>query len=78
MLLESKRAKTVCTKTLHAVDMRGRLALVRGEVELGCLGRITLTAVFGIRGCVLVLATPAPRVTHVGNYARKSVGMKDW
>jgi hypothetical protein len=41
--------------------------LVRSKVQLGRLGRITLTVVFGMLGCVLVPTTPAPRVAHVGN-----------
>jgi hypothetical protein len=47
--------------------MRGRLALVRGKVQLGRYKRITLTVVFGMLGYVLVPITPAPRVAHVGN-----------
>jgi hypothetical protein len=58
--------------------MRARLALVRGEVQLGRLGRNKLTVVFGMLGYVLVPTAPAPRMAHVGNWACKSVGMKSW
>jgi hypothetical protein len=47
--------------------MRGRLTLVRCEVQLDRLGRITLAVVFGMLGYVLVPTTPAPRAAHVGN-----------
>jgi hypothetical protein len=47
--------------------MRGRLASVKGKVQLGLYGRITLTVVFGMLGYVLVQTTTAPRVAHVGN-----------
>jgi hypothetical protein len=58
--------------------MRGRLALLRGEVQLGRFGRITLTVVFGMLGYLLVPTTPAPRVAHVRILAGKSIGMKNW
>jgi hypothetical protein len=40
-----KNAHDAGLNKLHTANMRGRLALVRGEVELGRLGRITLTVV---------------------------------
>jgi hypothetical protein len=78
MYLESKRVKTHMRfgQILHVVSRRGRLALVRGEVQLGRLGRITLRVAFGMFGYLLVPTTPAPRVARVGNHACKSVEMK--
>jgi hypothetical protein len=53
---------------------------VRGEVQLGRLGRITLRRMdYGMLGYVLVPTTPpAPRVVHVGNWARNAVEMNNW
>jgi hypothetical protein len=50
----------------------------RGGVQLGRLGRITLTVVFRILGNARVPTTHAPRVAHLGNWDCKSVGMKNW
>jgi hypothetical protein len=48
------------------------MASVRGEVQLGRLGRITLTVVFEIMlGYMRVPTTPAPRLAHVVNRACK-------
>jgi hypothetical protein len=86
MYLESMRVITHMTQIWtnsdlpphKVVNRRGRLAFVRGEVQLiGRLGRITLTVVFGMRGCVLVPTTPALDVTCVGKWACKSIGMKN-
>jgi hypothetical protein len=44
--------------------MRGRLTLVRGEVQFGRSGRITLTVVFGMLGYVLVEHTRPTRGTR--------------
>jgi hypothetical protein len=51
--------------------MRRRLALLRGEMELGRLERIPSTVVFGMLRYGLVQGTPAPRVAHVGNWDGK-------
>jgi hypothetical protein len=76
MFSESKPAKTQMSQiwilrtmccTLYDVNMRGRSALVKCEVQLGRLGRITLAVVFVMLGYVLVPTTPAPRAAHVGN-----------
>jgi hypothetical protein len=37
-----------------------------------------LTVVFGMLGDVHVPTTHAPKAIHVGIYARKSIGMKNW
>jgi hypothetical protein len=63
---------------MYIVNRRGRLALVRGEVQLDRLGGITLMVVFGMLGDVLVPITPALRKAHVGNLACNSVEMKYW
>jgi hypothetical protein len=55
---ENKRVKTrMFGNVLRAVNRRGRLALMRGEVQLGRLGRITLMVVFGMLGYVLAPTT---------------------
>jgi hypothetical protein len=51
---------------MHTINALGRLALARGEVQLGRLGRVMLTLVLGMLGYVLVPASPGLHAAHVG------------